>query len=84
MQNDTPPWNCGQTRRVREGETFADLPDFLRECQEIVRFSLYWMSLDTKALRKNVMHDMPMDVGQPEISSLESIGQPFVIDTQQV
>ena len=36
------------------------------------------------ALRKNVMYDMAMNVGQSKISSLKPVRQSFVIDSQQM
>ena len=45
---------------------------------------LLCLARSATGLRQNVMHNIPMDVGQAVIAALESIGQTFMIDSQAV
>src|SRR5438045_2990911 len=35
-------------------------------------------------LRQNILHDMPLYIGQPKVTPLETIGQLFMIEAEQV
>src|SRR5258708_5829637 len=46
--------------------------------------SVFKRPLQPFPLRQNVLHDMPLDVGKPEIAALKPIGELFVIEAEQV
>lgn len=41
-----------------------------------------WLIL--RCLRQQILHDMPMHVGEAEIATLKMIGELFVIESQQL
>ena len=47
----------------------------------------FWMRVRCRPsgkLSQQFFNNVPMDVGKPEITTLESIGQSFVVQAQQV